>query len=80
MTNKLTRIASLLGVLTAVAGCAPAQPDPPVAPPSPTAAQEGASDTGGRLEADDPQAGTNTSRPDSPKDIQPEPGTPTPAP
>ena len=79
---KRVLTASLLCALMAAAvGCGQRQPESayPAAPVSATVPTE-SSDTGDTLEADDPRAGTNTARPDSQKDIKPEPGTPTPAP
>jgi hypothetical protein len=76
MLSLLRAPSLLLVVAGAAAGCSQAPPPPPATDTTPAAAPA----TPERLEADDPRAGMNNTRPDSVEDVKPEPGTPDPVP
>jgi hypothetical protein len=69
--KRLVTAGLLVAVAAAASGCGQNQSTPTdtPAPPDTTATPE-------RLEADDPRAGMNNTRPDSVEDVKPEPGTP----
>jgi len=80
MAKRTLTAGLIISSLLASVACVEHEPQS-AATPTPAATAPGESaDASTPREADDPAAGTNTNRPDSPQDIQPEPGTPTPTP
>jgi hypothetical protein len=67
MMNRVICIGMLVALLAAVGACTREKPD--AASTSPASSKTGSD----RLDPEDPKAGMNTSRPDSMKDVKPDP-------